>query len=644
MPDIHNRTLQPYESVSQHRHKMIVAIDVENNPDTGEFICAGVYGQYNKKHSIRKGQKTTSRDEVIPVNEYFTDIREFQDYILSLPKGVLLVFYNLSYDKVFLDEIIAPLKKDKNGVWIKSVLKVDSRVISCKLKNGIKCMDLFNHTMMGSLEDWIGYLHMTEKYGIKKTDFSDINKRVMNDVMATYQLGVFIQDFYLNECDVAMQLTVGATAIRLFRQRFFTDMWYRDNRNGEADFISNFERDSYYGGRTETFRHGTYYHYSYDINSTYVSVMRDELIPNPQSAVYVNSGYEWEYYFNKYLTVTRCEVFCPKTVNIPVLPVKTGGKLKFPAGFLTGTWTSVLLKRAIAAGYKIIKIHSFIYYKKAEKYFKAFAEFVWERRQHYKKLKNEGMDSMTKRLGNALYGKFAQRNGTGIEGKLSDLHGEVPEGATILEYKNDLYVITKNEKEPAEFEFPCVSSFITSYAQLKLYNAIAANEENIIYCDTDSVKLLKPATGIPVGKELGDWKFEYEKEATFIRPKLYDDKHKGVPKTCPYKNNSGVCECTDIEKCPNSIYFNKKEQCGKAYLVEKTATYMKFRYNKPMREREAMRRNMIANKWYQVEKILTFNDDKRVNHKDGTTEPIFFKKGELNELAAHKVLSHNHPL
>ncbi len=82
---------------------MIVAVDVENNSTTGAFICAGVYGQYLKKRNIRKKSEITgkstysSKDIPVDVCEYFTDIKEFQDYILTLPKGVLLVFYNLSY-------------------------------------------------------------------------------------------------------------------------------------------------------------------------------------------------------------------------------------------------------------------------------------------------------------------------------------------------------------------------------------------------------------------------------------------------------------------------------------------------------------------------------------------------------------------
>jgi hypothetical protein len=246
------------------------------------------------------------------------------------------------------------------------------------------------------------------------------------------------------------------------------------------------------------------------------------------------------------------------------------------------------------------------------------------------------MDSMTKRCGNALYGKFAQRNGEEVLCKLSEYPADVPEKVTILEYKNDLYVLTQNDKDPAMFEFPCISSFITSYAQLKLYNAIEANEDNIIYCDTDSVKVLIPAVGIPLGAELGDFKFEYEKDAVFYRPKFYDDKHKGVPKTCDYKELTGKCQCTDIKNCPAPLNYGDKENCHKAYVVERTPEHIQFRYEKPIREREAMRRNLTANKWHTVDKVLTFLDDKRVWHKDGTSEPVFINKGEqIHELATN---------
>ena len=618
------RELKRYYAMNTRQHTL-VAIDIENDPKTGDFICAGVYGEFKGKKSLRKGGKVNSFKYITQVSEYFTSKDEFQEYLLSLKKNsCVLVFYNLSYDKVFLDEIIAtPSKKwnwkDKKYAIKKTVLCIGTRVISCELKNGLKCIDLFNHTMEGSLADWIKYLDMTEKYGIAKAELKDYYNRVMNDVKATWYLGFFIQDFYNNECNVSMQLTVGATALKMFTKNFFTDYWQRDD-----EFMSVFERQSYYGGRTELFRRGQYHHHSYDINSTYLSVMRDELIPDMSTGRYVNSDYQWEYYLEKYLCVIHCRIYCPPAIKIPILPVKMDKKLKFPTGYLEGTWTSVLLKKALAIGYEMLEVFDFVFYKKAKRYFKEFAEFIWERRVKYKTLKNKGMDSMVKRIGNSLYGKFAQRNSDEILCRLADYPETVPEGSEILEYKHEPYVLVKGTKIPASFEFPAVASFITSYAQLKLYNAIEANADNIIYCDTDSIKVLKPAVNILIGNELGEWKFEYEKDAMFYRPKFYDEKHKGVPKTCVFKRD-GQCTCEDIKLCTNTTSFQGND-CNRAEIVEKTDLHIKYRYDKPIREREAIRRNLIAGQWHTVEKTLTFLDDKRCWHKDGTSEPIFIRE------------------
>ncbi|MBU1149235.1 DNA polymerase, partial [Patescibacteria group bacterium] len=132
------------------------------------------------------------------------------------------------------------------------VLQNGTRIITIKLKNGIRALDLCNH-VDGSLESWIKYLDMPEQYGIKKESLENLRVRVMSDAKATYYLGKFIQDFYYKECEIPIQLTVGATALRLFQQKFFGDLWQR-----EDDFLSVFERMAYYGGRTELFRKGKY--------------------------------------------------------------------------------------------------------------------------------------------------------------------------------------------------------------------------------------------------------------------------------------------------------------------------------------------------------------------------------------------------
>lgn len=569
------------------RHTFL-ACDIENNPDTGAFICAALYGDIKEKKNTRVGRRVVTSYVKTRVDEYFTSLEALHTFVLALPAGCCtLAFYNLGYDKEYFDAIIDAPTQTKRGELRPAVLTIGTRVITVRLKNGLKCMDLFNHTMMGSLEDWIKYCKMEENHGVFKPDLKDLKLRVTMDTKATYHLGVFLQDFYNNECNTPMRLTVGASALQMFQKLFFRDYWTRDD-----EYLSYFERQSYYGGRTELFKRGEWHHFSYDINSMYVSIMRDNLFPDMSSGVYVADGYNYETHaLGDKLAILKCHMKAPDDLHIPVLPVRIDGKLKFPLGEFTGVWTSPLIKKALSLGYKIIQCFEYVYYRNAKPYFKDFAEFVWNKRAEYKKVKNKGMDDMIKRIGNALYGKFAQRNGTETLCRLRDFPAMVTPDCEIFEYKGETWVIQKGEKTPARFEFPAIASFITSYAQLKLYEALETYSDDIIYCDTDSVKIARPADdNLTIGKNLGEWGFEYEKTATFYRPKFYDDKHKGVPKRA-----GEVCHISDRDAHINNNVRHKV-----------------FVFQRPTREREAMRRGLIANQWLWHEKILTFNDDKRV--------------------------------
>jgi hypothetical protein len=577
----------------------ILAVDIENNPVNGAFLCAGVFGKIKNRHVKWVNKKSKTFIEHLDVSEYFTDIEYFKEYLLSLNKGCcVLVFYNLSYDKVYLDGCIASPKIDKNGNKRQSVLLIGSRIISVTLKNGIKCLDLFNHTMMGSLENWIEYLDMTKKYGIykaklgDKTTLSGKYERVMNDAKATYYLGEFIQDFYLNECSVPLKLTVGANALKIFTTQYFNDIWIRTD-----DFYSNYERKAYYGGRVETFQRGELTAYSYDINSTYVSIMRDCLLPDCNTVRYAstnkNAKDDLGDDLNNHLSIIHCRVLVPDTLKIPVLPVRIDGKLKFPVGSFDGYWCGIELIEAIKQGCKILQIYDYVYYLNSKHYFREFAEWVWNKRVEYTQKGNVGMRDMVKRVGNALYGKFAERNGDEITCRVSEYPDKIVEGSDIFEYHGELWIRTKGKLSPSEHEFPCISAFITSYARIKLYKGIIANKESIIYCDTDCIKCTSPAKNIPIGDNLGEWKFEGRHDLIFYRSKFYGDKHKGVPK------NAGIV-CT----------MDKKQY----YTHHKIPEFMQFSFETPIREKTAMRRNLTPNVWLTQVKTLMLADDKRVWH------------------------------
>lgn len=76
-------------------------------------------------------------------------------------------------------------------------------------------------------------------------------------------------------------------------------------------------------------------------------------------------------------------------------------------------------------------------------------------------------------------------------------------------------------KTPPSYSIPIWASYITAYARLKLFSLLREHQEQILYCDTDSVFFANGYT-IPDGELLGELKHEYNVErAVFVRPKFY---------------------------------------------------------------------------------------------------------------------------
>jgi len=547
-------------------HHPLLAIDFENDIKTGEFICAYLYGYYKDHHG---------KEHLI--DKYFDNIKKLEDYLLSFKTGKNIPFwligFNWGYDHVFINDII-----DMNTLFY-----ANSRFITARLKNGIKLIDLCNH-VDGSLKDWIEYLDMKKKYGIEKKELSDLKERVKNDAMATYYLGRFVEDFYVYECGVSMKLTVGATALSIFRKRFLKHVIKRDN-----EFFNNYERNAYYGGRVEIFKKGYQEVYSYDVNSMYLSIMRDCYIPVPSSAVYKKENYK--YYLDKYLGIFHVQVEAPQGQKVMCLPYRDE-KVIYPCGIFEGYYTSVELKEALKHGYKILHCYDFVYYTKKEKLFKDYAEWVWNKRKEYKKKGNLGMELLIKKLGNSLYGKFGQRNEkNGYWGLLSECEHDLENRNFIISKINGVdYIALKGDVlEDSNHTFVCISAFISAYARLKLFKMLKRFEDWVVYCDTDSIKYDVRGRKMKSSDELGGWSFEYRKKLNFIKSKAYGDKIKGIPRRA-------------------IIWRDDKEIIAI--------------YNKPNRFKESIRRRLIFNKWDVVERHISLNDDKREWISDDVSYPL----------------------
>ena len=588
---------------SDIRDDRFLAFDVENNPypDAEEnFLCASVYGQ------IRINTTGNIRKDVF-VQKTFLSQKEMHDWILNLPKDrkSKFVFFNLNYDKPYFNEILNHAE----------TIYVNGNCLTFETINGYKAYDISRH-VSGTLDNWIKQLDLKD---CSKVDYeigvlSDaMIKHCENDVKATWHLAEFVKNFY-KKYGVTMGLTLPATALKIFKKNYLHGKKFKQtyvNPDGQLNRIGKLEKEAYYGGRTEVFKRTAGVpetHFSYDINSAYLSAMRDEFFPDLGKWAYREFNRDDLGSGNLYIVDATVKI--SEDMYLPPLPYRKDGKLIFPTGQFRGVWTSVDFEQALAVGTQIVKIHQGIAYEKKIPLFKEYADDVWKARAEYKAEGNKGMDTMTKLMGNSLYGKFAQMNPAidyfgDMEGlkiltkKVNDKYGlnlKIGKEVVVTASRhNDKYMsAATNIKLPAKHFFPSISAFITAYCRRKLYRAMLANQDSLAYVDTDCIKLKgSEAKGIEISKELGAWGFEGEFKLEIFNAKFYTGKHKGVPKN-------------------HTVLKNSEE------LTE-------FEFYRPNKERESLRSvsDKEVNKWDRVVKIVGKKDDKRVWYKKETeSKPI----------------------
>lgn len=280
-------------------------------------------------------------------------------------------------------------------------------------------------------------------------------------------------------------------------------------------------REAYYGGRTEVFTYGEVLGLNqYDVNSLYPSVMRDELYPD-MSRLEAREDIKYIRELKGMYGVANVDVYVPE-MHIPPLPFRLNGKLVFPCGDFTGTYTIHELFNAMRFGVKVKRVHWAVYSDKAWRPFKDFIEDLYAERLKFKELNNP-MEQVVKRIMNSSYGKYGQRLGGTIGWlvPLNEHHMEHLEDYPCRYTFGDIYWVQEDlEQTRSPFYLNVLwAAYITSYARMTLYDWFEKCDFDVHYCDTDSVYTSKE---LPTSKELGAMKLEGSNlRAVFLAPKFY---------------------------------------------------------------------------------------------------------------------------
>jgi hypothetical protein len=578
----------------------IIFYDIESFPrETGAklFRYIHFYGFYDNRETYavyepdktgKQVRKYKHRRIKVPVDIGFFNLKEACDWLDALPKKsnlkkpFILGAFNLRYDYWFLHSIISEHR----------TIMAEGRFITAKLKNGIKMIDMVNHSGGMPLSAWIDAYNMGNaetnycKEHIEKTEWRDdmndeeIAEHCRWDAMASWEMGMKKRDFYWG-LGLSLKLTTGSSSLDyLLTNHFMKDDgdYYNFNRDDD-DEVNLFVHRGYHGGRTELLFGRKHFVEicSLDVNSMYPAVMVENLYPDPRDGKWGAKTDDWKSIMEKYQGFFEVDVFVPK-MNIPVLAMLTD-KLIYPTGYLHGVWSAEELRYAEECGCKILKCDRFYWYKTSIPLFRNFEQEIFNERKKAEKLygKHSAPAIDLKLLGNAGYGKFGETHrevtytGT-VSGMRTTEKGDREN--PVDEVWLDLVRIGDEREKTLDGEQVCTFSWgkelyaghafvefaamTTAFARIKLTRAARGLESAgyiIVYMDTDSIKFTTKSGKVyevdldtvsqilTINKDiLGAFKNEGIHEHLFLSPKTYltkdergsfdnsESKHKGVPR------------------------------------------------------------------------------------------------------------------
>lgn len=462
-----------------------ICFDTEDN--SKELLMAGKSG-FDKEVTQIAGITQSGKTYYSKGN-----VKGFLKWLLQRPEQFIYA-HNVQYDlgNLFGDTIDAL-----------DIVTVGGRLIRAAWKNKI-FLDTFNIWPMSAKK-------LGEKFGVKKLALDVYSKEyVFRDVEIIHAAMKFVWEITgymgLQKCPA----TLGGLAVKVWRQ------WGGENVH-DSHILS---RQALYGGRVELFKaesESDSVCYT-DINSLYPYVMTFDFPAELKET-------------RKMLAhgITTVTIKLPET-ELALLPFRSvDGRIYYPYGKITGTWTNIELHHAEENGAKILKVHESIGTNDTIQPYKYFVDKLYNLRVNST---SEAEKLFYKLLMNNLYGRLS------VSGKIGRSVYRTPES----EKKGVPY----GEKVHVEYSLPLSTetnwshgSYVTAYGRIELFKAMQAiATKHLIYCDTDSTIFdwpRKKPLPFKCGDKLGQMKLvAWQSLCMTYAPKMYrtDDEYKakGVPR------------------------------------------------------------------------------------------------------------------
>lgn len=449
-------------------------------------------------------------------------------------QSIIVYFYNLKFDGAFIIYWLYEngFKLDIKNFYPKEKYSFTTLISDVGIIYQIKIR--FNYKVITINCCYRLYLSKLSKAGIdfecnwKKTkidyDNHNIDKEMSEEEKEYAKIDVLIQaelvrKYYNQFSDVA--LTIGGQALKEYKRLTPTHQNEMVKLNKKVD---NFIRHSYQGGicyvnpkhknKIIKCKNGAVY----DYNSMYPSMMygsSKNRYPIGKPKFFIGSK-DFEKIKNKYLYIVR--FFCRFEIKKNKLPCVSigGGYFKLDKWCTTSEGHNVELYLCsvdyenFIENYNVKDLKIFDGYYFPHDKIGIADNYI----NHYYEMKknNKGTKkTFAKFMLNSLTGKFGSR----IEVKTK-----------ILKYEKNKPLYNEYKIEEKKGVYLPYVIFITAYARKTLCEAVNANYNNFIYCDTDSIHLTDDSNiKLNIGNELLQWKKENDIiKCKYMRPKCYIDK------------------------------------------------------------------------------------------------------------------------
>lgn len=448
--------------------------------------------------------KETRRDKI-----FFRHSDDFWKWVLtktSDKKPTWIVAHNLGFDLTttklwnLIDKDIFRLTSwpNKKGVIDPGIFVMDDPPTIIQLhtpdRRKLICVDSMNYwpTSLAKIGESVGYpkLEMPPySDGIITEEWS---KYCLNDVEVLAEAFGKLLSFIEEQGYGGLTMSAPSLAMRTFRTRFQKRVIHLHR----IQQVSDLERASYFGGRLEAYRIGTFKEsvHKLDITSLYPSVMRVERFPYElvDFQPFKPEGYDqWPDF-----SIAHTATILIHT-DTDTYPLKTKEGVIFPIGRYVTTLAGPELVRAKIAGH-IERVYAWNEYLLAD-IFQDMATHFLEQRSHFRSMGNEVYATFCKLLINSFYGKWGQCNPTWeycgeTEGKK---RWEVIPIYSTSEGTYSQYRCMGNrmEKRKPKGEgkdhpnsFAAIASYVTSYGRERMRLLCEmAGWKNLAYLVTDGI-------------------------------------------------------------------------------------------------------------------------------------------------------------